>query len=229
MSTLFLEIEQQKYNNKIVLEQISQSYTRRSIHGILGENGSGKTTLFHCIANLIPFKGKSMIPENVAVGYLPSELYMYPFITGYEFLHFYIRAKQKKYQKIEVNRLNELFELPLKEYARDYSTGMMKKLYLLGLILQHNDILLLDEPFNGLDFKSCSFLTALLCRLKEQGKTLFIASHDIKNLFLYADTISLINDKTIMFYPNQSTFQELEDIIKSEAVLKVNKLNDIIM
>lgn len=224
MSTLFLEIEQQKYNNKIVLERIFQDYSRKSIHGILGENGSGKTTLFHCITNLIPFKGKPMIPENVAFGYLPSELYMYPLITGYEFLQFYIKAKQKKYQKLEVNKFNELFELPLKEYASDYSTGMMKKLYLLGLILQDNDILLLDEPFNGLDFKSCSFLTALLCNLKDQGKTLFIASHDIKNLFLYADTISLIEDKNIKFYPNQSTFHEVENSIKAEAIAKLNIL-----
>lgn len=71
MSILSLEIELQKYNNKVVLENIVQLYSLRSIHGVLGENGAGKTTLFNCMANLISFRGKPMIPANLTFGYIP--------------------------------------------------------------------------------------------------------------------------------------------------------------
>lgn len=227
MSILLLEIERQKYNNKVILEGIVQPYSLKSIHGVLGENGAGKTTLFNCMANLIPFIGKPMMPANLSFGYIPTELYMYPLITGYEFLKFYITAKQRRFQKEEVNQLNDLFELPLNEYAYTYSAGMLKKLYLLGIILQHNDILLLDEPFNGLDFKSTAIFTALMTNLKEQGKTLFVASHDIDHLFCISDTISVIKDKNIEFYSDKSTFNDIEESIKAEAVAKVDQLKSI--
>lgn len=226
MSSLLLEIDQQKYDEKVILEQISQAYSLHSIHGVLGENGAGKTTLFHCMANLIPYKGKRMIPLELSFGYLPAELYMYPLITGDEFLRFYVTAKKKTFHKDEKERLNQFFELPLREYASTYSTGMLKKLYLLGILLQRNDILLLDEPFNGLDFKTCAFVTALIRELKEEGHTLFIASHDIDHLFTYSDTISLLKDRYIEFYPDRGSFKKIEDMIKTEAMEKVNKLRN---
>lgn len=218
---LNLEIKQQKYGSHIILENIHQAYKNGQIHGILGENGAGKTTLFHCMANLIPFDGERMIPEYYTYGYLPAELYMYPLITGAEFLKFFITAKGLRYLPIETNRLNALFDLPLNQYADTYSTGMLKKLYLLGLLLQQNDILLLDEPFNGLDFKSSAFNTALLVNYREQGHTVFIASHDIDHLFSYSETISLIKDKNIEFYGDKKCFIQIGNTIREEAVTKV--------
>lgn len=218
---LNLEIKQQKYGNQIILENIHQAYNTGQIHGILGENGAGKTTLFHCMANLIPFVGERMIPEDYTYGYLPAELYMYPFITGAEFLKFFITAKGQRYLPIETNRLNDLFDLPLNQYADTYSTGMLKKLYLLGLLLQQNDILLLDEPFNGLDFKSSAFVTALLTNYRERGHTVFVASHDMDHLFSYSETISLIKDKNIEFYGDKDRFIQIGDTIREEAVVKV--------
>lgn len=228
MPNLHLQIEQQKYNNNIVLENIHQTYSSGMIHGVLGENGAGKTTLFHCMANLIPFKGKRMIPDNYTFGYLPAELYMYPMITGEEFLNFYVTAKKVPLNKEEKIRLNQLFDLPLDRYATTYSTGMLKKLYLLGILLQHNDLLILDEPFNGLDFKSSTFITALLLSLKEQGHTIFVASHNIEHLFSYSDTLSLLKDKNIEFHPDKEDFKQIEYAIKEEAMSKVDKIKDIL-
>lgn len=228
MPNLHLQIEQQKYNNNIVLENIHQTYSLGMIHGVLGENGAGKTTLFHCMANLIPFNGKQMIPDSYTFGYLPAELYMYPMITGEEFLNFYVTAKKVPLNKEEKIRLNQLFNLPLDRYATTYSTGMLKKLYLLGILLQHNDLLILDEPFNGLDFKSSTFITALLLSLKEQGHTIFVASHNVEHLFSYSDTLSLLKDKKIEFYPNKEDFKQIEYAIKEEAMSKVDKIKDIL-
>lgn len=218
---LHLKIEQQKYGRNAILENINQPYERGRIHGLLGENGAGKTTLFHCMANLIPFKGERMIPECYTFGYLPAELYMYPMITGNEFLRFFISAKDQPYLPEETKRLNNIFDLPLGNYADTYSTGMLKKLYLLGLLLQHNDILLLDEPFNGLDFKSAAFVTALIENVREQGRTVFVASHDMDHLFSYAETISLLNNKTLTFYSGKDSFAQIGTSIREEALAKV--------
>jgi len=221
METINLFIEQQQYSGKVILQDIDQVYNKGHIHGVLGKNGAGKTTLFHCMAGLIPYNGKQMIPDTLPFGYLPAELYMYPMITGEEFLRFYVEAKGCQYNAGEKDLLNTFFELPLKQYAETYSTGMLKKLYLLGLILQHNELLLLDEPFNGLDFESSAFITALLQRQKAEGKTIFVASHDINHLFSYADTISVINDKALTHYSEPSLFQSIKDAIESEARQKV--------
>lgn len=221
MEKLSLRIEQQQYGQKIILQNINQTYDFSKIHGVLGENGSGKTTLFHCMANLIPYKGDQMIPKTFAFGYLPAELYMYSMITGEEFLRFYVSAKGYKFDVEKKNQLNDFFELPLKEYAETYSTGMLKKLYLLGLLLQRNELLLLDEPFNGLDFVSSAFITALLQHQREEGKTIFIASHDLDHLFSYADTISVIKDKTLLYFDHKDKFQSMKASIEEDARLKV--------
>lgn len=223
MELLNLHIDEQKYGDKTILHSIYQSYESGKIHGVLGENGAGKTTLFHCMADLIPYEGKTMFAGFADFGYLPAELYMYPMITGDEFLQFYVTAKGRIYQKDEKDRLNRLFELPLHEYADRYSTGMLKKLYLLGLLLQYNDSLLLDEPFNGLDFKSSAFMTALLCHCRDEGNTLFVASHDIEHLFSYADTISVIKDGGLVFYSDRDAFQQIKTDIENEASMKVKE------
>jgi ABC-2 type transport system ATP-binding protein len=220
MEKLNLLIEQQHYGSKVILRGIDLTYDPK-IHGVLGENGSGKTTLFRCMANLISYKGKRMIPGTLAYGYLPAELYMYSMITGEEFLRFYVAAKGCKYDVEKKKRLNSFLGLPLNEYAETYSTGMLKKLYLLGLLLQQNGLLLLDEPFNGLDFVSSAFITALLQHEREEGKTIFVASHDLEHLFSYTDTLSVIKDKTLLYFDRKSEFQSMKESIEKDARLKV--------
>ena len=223
MQILRLDIKLQQYGDKVVLQNIFQEYELGCIHGFLGENGAGKTTLFHCMANMIPYKGQRIFPEKTRFGYLPTELFMYPKISGHEFLKFFVTAKGQIFDKEEVQRLNELFELPLKDYADTYSTGMLKKLYLLGLLLQHNEIMLLDEPFNGLDFKSSAFITALIKEYRDRGNTIFVSSHDIEHLFSYADTLSLLTERKMTFYPEKESFSDVRKKIESEAEEKVKK------
>lgn len=224
MPTLNLTINQQRYGSTTILQNIHQSYPCGQIHGVLGENGAGKTTLFHCMARLIPFEGEPMIPDNMSYGYLPAELYMYPMITGNEFLKFYITAKGHRFSVEEKEQLNQFFELPLDTYAERYSTGMLKKLYLLGLLLQHNDLLILDEPFNGLDFKSAAFITALIQDFRDSGHTIFMASHDMEHLFTYSDTLSVIKEKSLLFYPDPNAFSSIRQSIQEEALSKVKLL-----
>lgn len=221
-----LEIENQQYGNRIVFEHIRQRYASGAIHGFLGENGAGKTTLFQCMANMLPYKGKQMIPPHVRAGLLPAELFMYPMITGREFLQFYITAKELPCDEAKMNQLNNIFGLPLNEYAETYSTGMLKKLYFMGLLLQKNEVLLLDEPFNGLDFRSSAFVTALLIDCRKKGMTIFIASHNMDHLFSYSDTLSWVQNGSLLYYPDKSLFDNVRQTIHNEAIIQVEALNN---
>ncbi len=226
--TFELNIIKQRYGQKVVLENIAQSFASGAIHGFLGENGAGKTTLFQCIANMLPHEGKQMMTSDIRFGFLPAELFMYPMITGLEFLRFYVTARDISWDYEKVKSLNLLFGLPLNEYAETYSTGMLKKLYLMGLLLQKNDVLLLDEPFNGLDFRSSAFVTALLVEYKKQGNTVFVASHDMEHLISYSDTLSLLKAKQLLHYPDKAAFERVKQNILDEAQLKAVDLERII-
>ncbi len=217
MNTINVDINLKKYHQKTILENICVKYPVNGIHAVLGANGSGKTTLFKCMANYTDFEGQRTFPETVSVGFLPADLYMYPYITGEEFIRFYIKARGLKYDKEEKKKYNKMFQLPLKEYAVNYSTGMMKKLYLMALLLQHNDILLLDEPFNGLDYVSVMFITSVLQNLKEKGYTIFIASHIVEHLLSFCDTLSVIENGTINYYDKNTDIENIYHKIKQEG------------
>ena len=219
--TFPLIISRQQYGRRTVLRDLRQDYAAGMIHGFLGENGAGKTTLFRCMAGRLPFEGERMFPLQTAVGLLPAELYMYPMITGREFLQFYVTARGMACDEARMERLNASFDLPLDVYAETYSTGMLKKLYLMGLLLQGNAGLLLDEPFNGLDFRSAAFVTALLVEYRRQGHTVFVASHDVEHLLSYADTLSWLRRGRLTFYPDRAAFDEVRQAIHSEAAEQV--------
>ncbi len=215
------------YGSRNILESISVNYSSGLIHGIIGANGSGKTTFFNCITRNSPSKGNISYPENLQMGYLPTELFMYPRISGTEFIQFCLSSKKIPFIKNEVNNLNQLFELPLDEYAETYSTGMLKKLYLLVLILEKNDILVLDEPFNGLDVNAVSYISELIKRLKEQGTLILISSHIILHLSSISDTLSFLENGKLQFIDNKSEFGELEKYIENKNLEKFKILQAI--
>ena len=217
METVNIHIKTKKYNDKTILRDIEASYPLSGIHGILGANGSGKTTLFNCMMGFTDFEGKRAFADMAKIGFLPAELYMYPHITGNEFISFYLAAKGIKPNENEKERYNKLFELPLSDYAASYSTGMLKKLYLMALLLQHNEVLLLDEPFNGLDYVSVLFLTSILKTLREQGYTIFVASHAIEHLMSFCDTLSIVKNGGITGYSSPDEIASQYELLKQEA------------
>lgn len=217
MSTIDVYIQEKKYDRKVILKDIDIRYPLGKIHAVLGANGSGKTTLFKCMMNYEGYKGGRVFPESASVGFLPADLYMYPYITGNEFIHFYLTAKGISYNKEEKEIYNNLFDLPLNDYAANYSTGMLKKLYLMALLLQHNEILLLDEPFNGLDYPSVLFITSILRELNKKGHTIFIASHIVEHLLSFSDTLSVLDNKTISYYDTKAAISKVYEELKEKA------------
>jgi len=182
------------FGSKQVLNDISLTLEKGKVYGIVGENGAGKTTLFKCIAGLEKHKGEiqsdfSSLKDHL--GLLQTNPFFFSKITGREYLELLCHARQIK--GIDFDARN-IFDLPLNQYAITYSTGMKKKLALMGILMLKNDFFILDEPFNGVDIQSNIIITEIIQRLKALGKTMIISSHIFSTLSTTCDEIHLLKD-----------------------------------
>lgn len=188
-----------------VLHHIDLAVQPGTLHGLVGANGAGKTTLLHCLYGLhADYRGTVRETSGRAIractGLLPYEPYFYPRITGREYVEFCLQARGRPVPSLE--GWNELLELPLDQYAEDYSAGMKKKLALLALLVQDFRYLVLDEPFNGLDLSANLLLMEVLRRLRQQGTGILLTSHLLGSLTELCDEITVLAEgRVLRHYP----------------------------
>ena len=189
-----------RFRDQVVLKNVSISFEKGQIHGIVGRNGSGKTVLFKCICGLMhPEEGVILVngkrvgrdvdmPEDIgaiieAPGFLPN-------YSGYKNLRFLANIR-RKIGKAEI--LNVLKTVGLdpesRKHVGKYSLGMRQRLGIAQAIMEDPEILILDEPMNGLDNAGVQDIRALLLGLKEQGKTILLASHNHEDIATLCDTV----------------------------------------
>lgn len=196
------------FKDKDVLQSLNLEIEEGIIVGILGKNGAGKTTLFESLyqsqkySGEILWKKQKLLRENIS--YLETENYFYPYITGREYLSYF--AKDKLLKTIE---LAEKFQLPLEKYVQYYSSGMKKKLALIGMLMLDKPINILDEPFNGVDFEGVHLLYGIIRELKQSNKIVMISSHIIETLFHTCDRIVTLENGIISNIFEKSDFEKL--------------------
>lgn len=214
-----------KYGSKKILDTLNISFDEGQVYGIVGKNGAGKTTLFRCIAGLEKYAGKVESPFNPLknhLGFLPTEPYLFPRMTGLEYLRLLTNARGIQLKNID--RKN-IFDLPLYQYAINYSTGMKKKLAITAVLLQENQVYLLDEPYNGVDIQSNIILTEIIKRLKELYKTILISSHVFSLLKEVCDIVFVLENGKITRSVRKNEFDELENEMKEIFIGdKINKM-----
>ena len=215
-----IQIEQlsKSFGAKKVLKDINISFEKGKVYGIVGANGAGKTTLFRCIAGLETHEGivrSELEPLKNHLGFLPTNPYFFPKITGQEYLQLFCNAR-----KITLTNFDKknIFNLPLNQYAITYSTGMKKKLALTAILLQQNDYLILDEPFNGVDIQSNLIITAIIHQLKALGKTILISSHIFATLKETCAEIHLLKDGQFIRKVLPTEFDLLEQEMKAFTI-----------
>jgi ABC-2 type transport system ATP-binding protein len=205
------------YGSKIILRDINVEFQSGNIYGIVGENGAGKTTLFRCIAGLEKYEGEissDSSPLKNNLGLLLTDAYFFPKMTGLEYLHLMCDSRNLTFNAdLDIH----FFDLPLNEYASIYSTGMKKKLALLGVLLQNNTYYILDEPFNGVDIQSNIIITEIIHQLKALNKTVLLSSHIFSTLRDNCDEIYVLKDGTFSKKVNKSEFEELEIEMKAHS------------
>ncbi len=210
------------YGTNHVLRGLDAQFLPGRVYGIIGENGAGKTTLFRCIAGLLGFEGEITGPGSNFrhhLGFLQTNNYFFPKMTGREYLRLLCQARHAPAVKLDERNV---FDLPLDDYAETYSTGMQKKLALLGVLLQQNEVLILDEPFNGVDIQSNILITAIIRALKTKGKTVLISSHIFSTLSATCDEIYLLREgafvRRVLPADYAGLEQEMEDVTVGDRV-----------
>jgi ABC-2 type transport system ATP-binding protein len=217
-----------KFGNNPVLNNISINFQKGNIHGIVGLNGAGKTTFFNVLAKILPPDTGQLIFNNVNLvikdtAYLETVNFFYSRITGNEYLKIFRQTNSD----FSLTVLQDYFKLPLDELVENYSTGMKKKLALLGVLKQNRPIFILDEPFNGLDLETNKILEIIIATLKQKDKTIFVSSHIIEPLFAICDKIHLLENgffvKTFDKIDFDKIDHELFGKLKSEANKSISK------
>jgi ABC-2 type transport system ATP-binding protein len=215
-----------KYGDKIVLNNINLQFNKGKVYGIVGENGAGKTTLFRCISGLEKYDGEiksELNPLKNYIGLLLTNPYFFTRITGREYLQLLCNARKVEIEDFEKQNI---FNLPLNQYASTYSTGMKKKLAITAILLQKNEVFILDEPYNGVDIQSNLIITELILELKKLNKTLIISSHIFSTLNDTCDEIHLLEKGELIKTVQKEDFKKLEEEMKTTAIgNKVKKMN----
>lgn len=176
-------------NNKRILDDINLGLEKGKIYGFKGINGSGKTMLFRAILGLISYKGEIMIdgkkldpkfPYPVEAGLLIESPSLVEEFTAINNLKLLTSVKKETITLEEMKEILEIVELDPeeKQKVKHYSLGMRQKLGLALAFISNKDLLVLDEPTNGLDEKSIKNIRNVLLDFKNSGTTVLVISHD---------------------------------------------------
>lgn len=214
-------------DNKKILDNLSFEVPKNSIFGFLGENGSGKTTTIRVLLNLHKADSGKVLIENKKlhykdyknIGTLIESPTFYQQLSGKENLK--ILAK---YFQIGDERIQEVLTLVGLSKSQNlavkkYSLGMKQRLGIAQSILHNPDILILDEPINGLDPRGIKEIRELLFTLKKQGKTIFISSHLLDEIEKTCDYVCIIDEGKKIFSGKVSDLQNQK---LSENTITIN-------
>lgn len=191
-----------------ILKSINISFEKGKIYGLIGRNGSGKTMLMKCICGFVkPTSGEIHVngkqvgkdcdfPDNI--GIIIETPGFIPYYSGYKNLKL-LADLNRKINGVQVKKAMKQVGLDpnLKRHVRKYSLGMRQRLGLAQAIMEDPNILILDEPMNGLDKDGVADMRKYLLELREQGKTIIIASHSSEDIEVLCDTVSEM-DKGIL-------------------------------
>ena len=183
-----------------ILKGITHNFEKGKIHGLIGRNGSGKTMLMKCICGFVkPTSGEIYVngkrvgkdcdfPENI--GIIIETPGFIPYYSGFHNLKLLAGLNRR----IDSDRIKEAMQKVglnpnLELQVRKYSLGMRQRLGLAQAIVENPELLILDEPMNGLDKDGAADMREYLLELKAQGKTILIASHNSEDISALCDTV----------------------------------------
>lgn len=216
-----------KIKENPVLDNISFEVKNNEILGIVGPNGAGKTTLLNIVAGIWPPDNGSVEIDGVnltegrealrrKIGYVPDEPFLYPKLTGREFLSFvgslYRLDSEKLKQKI--SELEKALELSfwLDELMDGYPRGVRQKMTLAGMFLHSPSVLILDEPLTNLDPKSSKLVKELLHGMAAKGVSILFSTHILEIAEKLCQRVLIIhNGRKIA----EGSIQELRELAKS--------------
>jgi ABC-2 type transport system ATP-binding protein len=238
MSDIVLSINDlsKKYKKQLALDSISLQINKGDIYGLIGENGAGKTTFLRSIAGLIRtevgeislFNNSNFRKELHRVGFVIESPFLYLSNTAKENLAIYC-----KLQNVELSRIPEVLKLvglskcysvnhgDFKKKVGKFSLGMKQRLSIALALITIPEFLVLDEPYNGLDYTGIQELNELMKLLNRTGVTLLVSNHILSELETYATKYGFIHEgqlvleceKSELKKPLKETYKELMAVL----------------
>lgn len=217
--------------DKKAVDNISFEMNKPGVFGLLGTNGAGKTTTIRMILGIIKkdtgkisWNNKEVVRKHVNFGYLPEERGIYPKTTIYDQLMYF--AKLKGMKKLEADREIKkwLKKLEAEEYmnlpAEKLSKGNQQKIQFITAVMHNPELIILDEPFSGLDPVNTELLKNIILELVKEGKYIIMSSHQMVSIEEFCSEVLILNKgKTVL----QGNLNEIKDKYPSNKIeLKVS-------
>ncbi len=233
MSEAVIELKgiKKQYGNHAVLKGVNMQVNKGDIYGLVGRNGAGKTTIFKMILGLSEINEGTV---SIAGSKSMSELYknrdkvgffvgtkFFGYLTPRDNLKYYATIKGIPHRQMnaEIDRVLEVVGLQnVKKPVKTFSLGMGQRLGIANAILGNPEILILDEPTNGLDPQGIADVRHMVRRFREEfGMTVIISSHILGELENTADRFGIVNEGTVVKEITQEDLQEKKSVIEIEV------------
>ena len=220
---------------KKVVDNVSFKVKQGHILGVLGKNGAGKSTIFRMILNILePDEGEVLyngekIDSKISdrIGYLPEVGSLIDSYTVYEQCVYYGKMKSMKIEDIKNNMFDLLEKFGIVEYAnmkiKELSKGNKQKIQFIISLLHNPDLIVLDEPFSGLDPVSVEYFKNIILQLKEQGKTIVFSSHIMSHVEMLCEDVLIINNGKVALNCN---LEEIKQEYASKTLDITGKISD---
>lgn len=210
------------------LKALDIEVKKGEIFGLLGPNGSGKSTTIKLIQGLLfPTSGRAFVfgkdardvTKNERIGYLPEESYLYKFLNAEETLDFYGRlfdmpAEIRRERSEQLIRMVGLSQARRRQ-LREYSKGMTRRIGLAQALINEPDLLILDEPTTGMDPIGSREMKDLIVRLRDEGKTILMCSHQLADVQDVCDRVAILHQG------------ELRELGRVDSLLKVRDVTEV--
>jgi ABC-2 type transport system ATP-binding protein len=205
MDALVVDHITKTFGKFIAVDDLSFAIPRGTVYGLLGPNGAGKTTTIRMVMNIIiPDKGSIAVLDKKMnesmkerVGYLPEDRGLYPKMKIGELLYFLAELKGMTGEKARKNIDAWLARFELtgwkEKKVEELSKGMQQKVQFIATVVHEPELILLDEPFGGLDPVNTKLLKDIMLEMKAKGMTIIFSTHRMEQVEMICDNICLIN------------------------------------
>lgn len=215
------------YGEKKAVDDLSLHIEKGRIYGFIGHNGAGKTTTLKSIVGILKLEegeiyidGKSIKQEPIAcksmIAYIPDNPDLYEYLTGIKYLNFVADVYQvsQAERKERIKKYGDLFELTesLGQPISSYSHGMKQKLAIIAAFIHKPKLMIMDEPFVGLDPKATHLLKGLMRELCDEGGAIFFSTHVLEVAEKLCDDVAIIKSGKLV------TAGKTEDVVGNESL-----------
>ena len=230
---LKIENVSKSYGDKKVVDNINIELNNPGVFGLLGTNGAGKTTTIRMLLGIlkkdegkISWNGKEVTRKNVNFGYLPEERGIYPKTKIYDQLMYFAKLKGMRQEEADKQINYWMKRLEVEEYknmtAEKLSKGNQQKIQFITAVVHDPDLVVLDEPFSGLDPVNTELIRNIILELIEKQKYIIMSAHQMSVVEEFCTNILILNKgKTVL----QGNLTEIKNTYPANKVLLITKEN----